>query len=79
MLDALCKEQRCINIIVANGTLGKLFKYVVALSIAAEEAFSVGTLLILGKNDFTGADIHGAEDGVITDLSLFIIHRNHRP
>ena len=77
MLDALCKEQRCINILVANGTLGKLFKYVVAFSVAAEEAFSIAILLILGKNDFTGTDIHGAEDGVITDLSLFIFHNRH--
>ena len=79
LLDALCKKQRCINVVVANGTFGKLLKDVVALSVAAEEAFSVGTLLFLGKNDFTGADIHGAEDGVITDLSLFIFHRNHHP
>ena len=77
LLDALCKEQRCINVVVTNSTLGKLFKYVVALSVAAEEAFSVGTLLILGKDDFTGADIHGAEDGVITDLSLFIFHSRY--
>lgn len=77
LLDALCKEQRCINIVVANGTFGKLLKYVVALSVTAEEAFSVGTLLILGKDDFTGADIHGAEDGVITDLSLFIFHSRY--
>ena len=53
LLDALCKEQRCINVVVANSTLGKPFKYVVALSVAAEKAFSVGTLLILGKDDFT--------------------------
>ena len=77
LLDALCKEQCRINIVVANSTLGKPFKYVVALSIAAEEAFSVGTLRILGKDDFTGADIHGAEDGVITDLSLFIFHSRY--
>ena len=77
LLDALCKEQRCINIIVTNSTLGKLFKYVVALSVAAEEAFSIAILLILGKNDFTGTDIHGAEDGVITDLSLFIFHSRY--
>ena len=76
-LDALCKEQCRINIVVTNGALAKLLKYVVALSIAAEEAFSVGTLLILGKDDFTGADIHGAEDGVITDLSLFIFHSRY--
>ena len=79
LLDAFCKEQGSINIIAANSAFGKLLKYVVALSVAAEEAFSVGTLLILGKDDFTGTDIHGAEDGVITDLSLFIFHRNHRP
>ena len=63
--------------VVTNSTLGKLFKYVVALSVAAEEAFAVGTLLILGKDDFTGADIHGAEDGVITDHSLFIFHSRY--
>ena len=79
LLDALCKEQCRINIVVTNGALAKLLKYVVSLSVAAEEAFSVGTLLILSKDDFTGADVHGAEDGVITDLSLFIFHRNHRP
>ena len=77
LLDALCKKHRCINVVVTNSTLGKLFKYVVALSVAAEEAFAVGTLLILGKDDFTGADIHGAEDGVITDLSLFIFHSRY--
>ena len=79
LLDALCKKQRCINVVVANGTFGKLFKDVVALSVAAEEAFTAVILLILSKDDFTGADIHGAEDGVITDLSLFIFHRNHHP
>ena len=77
LLDALCKEQGCVNIIVANSTLGEFFKYVVAFSVAAEEAFSVGTLLILGKDDFTGTDIHGAEDGVITDHSLFIFHSRY--
>ena len=77
LLDAFCKEQGSINIIAANSAFGKLFKYVVALSVAAEEAFSVGTLLILGKNDFTGTDIHGAKDGVITDLSLFIFHSRY--
>ena len=77
LLDALCKEQRCINVVVANGTLGKLLKDVVAFSVAAEEALTVGTLLILGKDDFTGADIHGAEDGVITDHSLFIFHSRY--
>ena len=79
LLDALCKEQRCINVVVTNSTLGEFFEYVVAFSVAAEEAFSIAILLILGKDDFTGADIHGAEDGVITDHSLFIFHRNHRP
>ena len=77
LLDSLCKEQRCINIVVANGTFGKLLKDVVALSVAAEEAFSVAILLILSKDDFTGADVHGAEDGVITDLSLFIFHSRY--
>lgn len=77
LLDALCKEQRCINVVVTNSTLGEFFKYVVALSVAAEEAFSVGTLLILGKDDFTGADIHGAEDGVITDHSFSIFHSRY--
>ena len=77
LLDALCKEQCRINIVVANSAFGKLLKYVVALSVATEEAFTVGTLLILGKDDFTGADIHGAEDGVITDLSLFFFHSRY--
>ena len=75
--DAFCKEQGSINIVVANSAFGKLLKYVVALSVATEEAFTVGTLLILGKDDFTAADIHGAEDGVITDLSLFIFHSRY--
>ena len=77
LLDALCKKQRCINVVVANGTFGKLLKDVVALSVAAEEAFTAVILLILGKDDFTGADIHGAEDGVITDHSLFIFHSRY--
>ena len=77
LLDALCKEQCRINIVVANGTFGKLLKDVVALSVAAEEAFTAVILLILGKDDFTGADIHGAEDGVITDHSLFIFHSRY--
>ena len=77
LLDALCKKQSSINVVVTNSTLGNLFKYVVAFSVAAEEAFSITILLILGKNDFTGTDIHGAEDGVITDLSLFIFHSRY--
>ena len=77
LLDALRKEQCRINIVVTNGTLGKLLKYVVALSVATEKPFSVGIPIILGKDDFTGTDIHGTEDGVITDHSFFIFHSRH--
>ena len=77
LLDALCKEQRCINVVVTNSTLGEFFEYVVAFSVAAEEAFSIAILLILGKDDFTGADIHGTQDGVIAHHTLFTFHNRH--
>ena len=38
---------------------------------------SLRSLLVFSKDDFTGADIHGTQDGVIAHHTLFTFHNRH--